>query len=386
MTPLHRRHLLAGAIGMSLIGAGRVRAQAAGPKPKLVLLIARGALDGISLTVPWADPDHVALRGDLAVPPPGEAGGALDLAEGFGLHPAMPATHALFRAGQMRFAPAVAIPARIRSHFDAQDVLESGAATVRGQADGWLNRALTAAGGGGLKGLSIGAQTPLVLRGAAPVSSWAPGREVRSEDRVTQQLMDLYADDPLLGANLTRGLETNALAEGARIRRADVAALGMAVARLMTGDQGADVVAVSVDGWDTHARQAPQMTQRLAGLDGLIGGLQNGLSEDWRRTVVILATEFGRTARVNGTNGTDHGTASSLLLMGGAIRAGGQIGDWPTLAEARLYEGRDLAPTLDVRAVFKGVLRDHLGIDRAALDGRVFPGATGEARPLDGLV
>ncbi|MBU2116034.1 MAG: DUF1501 domain-containing protein, partial [Alphaproteobacteria bacterium] len=225
-----------------------------------------------------------------------------------------------------------------------------------------------------------------VLRGAAPVSSWAPGREVDGDDRVARQLMDLYADDPLLGVNLARGLETNAMAEGGRIRRNDVAALGQAVARLMSGPQGADVVAVSVDGWDTHARQGPQMTQRLAGLDGLISGLQEGLGEDWARTAMILATEFGRTARANGTRGTDHGTASSLLLMGGAIRPGGLIGDWPTLAENRLYEGRDLAPTLDVRSVFKGVLRDHLGVDRGALDARVFPGTAGEAPPVDGLV
>ncbi|HEV7227603.1 DUF1501 domain-containing protein [Brevundimonas sp.] len=386
MTHLHRRRLLSGALGLSLIGAGRVKAAAAGARPKLILLIARGALDGLSLTVPWADPNHIPLRRDLAVPAPGQDGGALDLIEGFGLHPSMPGVHALFRAGQVRFAPAVAIPARIRSHFDAQDVLESGAETVRGQTDGWLNRALAASGGVALTGLAVGAQTPLVLRGAAPVSGWAPGREIEGGDRIAAQLMDLYAGDPLLGPNLARGLETNAMAESGRIGRNDVAALGLAVARLMTGEQGADVVAVSVDGWDTHARQAPQMTQRLAGLDGLIGGLKDGLGEEWSRTVMILATEFGRTARVNGTNGTDHGTASSLLLMGGAIRAGGLIGDWPTLAEARLYEGRDLAPTLDVRAVFKGVLRDHIAVDRAALDTTVFPGATGEARPIDGLV
>lgn len=386
MTHFHRRHLLSGGLALSLAGAGRVRAQVAGPRPKMVVLIARGALDGLSLTVPWADPNHRALRGDLAVPVPGEPGGALDLAEGFGLHPAMPLTHGLFRSGQMRFAPAVAIPARIRSHFDAQDVLESGADSVRGQTDGWLNRALAATGGAPLKALSVGAQTPLILRGAAPTTSWAPGREVSRDDRLVSQLMDLYAADPLLGPGLARGLETDAMAEGGAIRRNDVAALGQAVARLMTGEAGADVVALSVDGWDTHARQAPQMTQRLGGLDGLIGGLRDGLGADWDRTVMLLATEFGRTARANGTGGTDHGTASSLLLMGGAIRPGGPIGDWPTLAEGRLYEGRDLASTLDVRAVFKGVLRDHMGVDRAALDGLVFPGNGTGARAVDGLV
>ncbi len=386
MTSLHRRHILCGGLALSLAGAGRVRAQVAGARPKLVVLIARGALDGLSLTVPYADPNHRALRGELAVAGPGEPGGALELTGGFGLHPAMPLTHGLFQAGQMRFAPAVAIPARIRSHFDAQDVLESGADSLRGQTDGWLNRALAATGGAPLKALSVGAQTPLILRGAAPTTSWAPGREVSRDDRLVSQLMDLYATDPLLGPGLARGLETDAMAEGGAIRRNDVAALGQAVARLMTGEAGADVVALSVDGWDTHARQAPQMIQRLGGLDGLIGGLRDGLGPDWDRTVMLLATEFGRTARANGTGGTDHGTASSLLLMGGAIRPGGPIGDWPTLAEGRLYEGRDLASTLDVRAVFKGVLRDHLGVDRAALDGLVFPGGSAAARAVDGLV
>lgn len=385
MIRLNRRSVLSAAAGISLIGAGRAAATP-GPRRKLVVMIARGAMDGISVTVPWADPDLIALRAQLAVAPPGEPEGALDLGDGFGLHPALGTVHGLFRAGQMRFAPAVAIPARIRSHFDAQDVLESGAGTVRGQTDGWLNRALTAAGGGRLKALSVGAQTPLILRGAAATSSWAPGREVDAGDRLTAQLMDLYADDALLAGNLARGLDTEAMAGNGRIRRNDVEALGHAVARLMTGDEGADVVALSVDGWDTHARQAPQLAARLAGLDGLIGGLKDGLGEHWSNAVVILATEFGRTAQANGTGGTDHGTASSLLLMGGGIRSGGLLGDWPTLAANRLFEGRDLAPTMDVRSVFKGVLRDHLGVDRAALDGLVFPGSAASAPALDGLV
>lgn len=150
------------------------------------------------------------------------------------------------------------------------------------------------------------------------------------------------------------------MSDGTPLRRADVAGLGQAVARLMTGEQGADVVALSVDGWDTHARQNAQLQTRLDGLDALIGGIRTGLGPQWSQTVLVVATEFGRTARANGTQGTDHGTASSLLLAGGALKAGGPIGDWPTLADNRLFENRDLAPTLDVRSVFKGVLRDHL--------------------------
>lgn len=391
--PLNRRTLLAAAsAGIGLAFAGRVAAQAAGPRNKLVVVIARGAMDGLSVTVPYADADYVPLRGGLAVPPPGEAGGALDLAEGFGLHPALSGLHALYGQGQVRFAPAVALPVRVRSHFDAQDVLENGGEGLRQQTDGWLNRAMAAAGGTTLRGLSIGAQTPLILRGAAPVSSWAPGGQVRGEDRIASLLQDLYVDDPMLGQNLARGLATEALVAqdqdmegGAPVRRNDVQGLGRAVARLMSGDEGADVVAVSLDGWDTHAGQKAQLQTRLTGLDQLVAGLKDGLGNQWDRTVVVVATEFGRTARANGTQGTDHGTGSSLLMAGGALKPGGPIGDWPTLAANRLFEDRDLAPTLDVRSVFKGVLRDHLGLDRAALDQRVFPGSAAEAPTLDGL-
>lgn len=377
--PLNRRALLAA--GLSLTFAGHAAAQTSGPRRKLVVIIARGAMDGLSVTVPVDDPDYRTLRGALAVE------GALPLSDGFGLHPSLSGLHALHAKGQMRWAPAVAIPARVRSHFDAQDVLENGGEGLRQAADGWLNRALALTGG---SGLSIGPQTPLILRGTTPVSSWAPGGPAPGDDRIASLLQDLYVDDALLATNLARGLETEAMAleagDGTPLRRNDVNGLGRAGARLMTGETGADVVALSVDGWDTHARQTPQMTTRLTGLDRIIGGLHDGLGERWRDTIVVVATEFGRTARANGTGGTDHGTASSLVLAGGALAPGGPVGDWPTLAANRLYESRDLAPTLDVRSVFKGLLRDHLGVDRAALDTRVFPGGSAEARALDGLI
>lgn len=388
---LNRRHLLAAAsAGVGLAFAGKVAAQTRGPSNKLVVVIARGAMDGLSVTVPYGDPNYVPLRAGLAIGAPGEANGALALSEGFGLHPALSGLHGLYGQGQMRFAPAVALPVRIRSHFDAQDVLENGGEGLRQQTDGWLNRAIVAAGGTAVKGLSIGAQTPLILRGAAPVSSWAPGGQVRGGDRIASLLQDLYVEDPMLGQNLARGLATEELVgmEGGDqpVRRNDVQGLGRAVARLMTGPEGADVVAISLDGWDTHAGQRAQLQTRLTGLDQLVMGLKDGLGENWPRTALIVATEFGRTARANGTQGTDHGTGSSLLLAGGAVKRGGPIGDWPTLADDRLFENRDLAPTLDIRSVFKGVLRDHMGLDRAALDTRVFPGSAAEAPVMDGLV
>ncbi|WP_396592609.1 DUF1501 domain-containing protein [Brevundimonas sp. R86498] len=393
LPPLNRRLLLGGlTAGIGLAFAGRTGAQTGAERQKLVVILARGAMDGLSVTVPWGDPAYQALRGALAMPGPGEPGGALSLEQGFGLHPALTTLHELHSAGQMRFAPAVAIPVRVRSHFDAQDILETGGESLASQSDGWLNRAIVAAAGQpGLRGLSIGAQTPLILRGTAQTSSWAPGGRVRGEDRIASLLQDLYVDDPLLGQSLARGLETEARAMAmgdgtSPLRRSDIAGMGRSVAQLMAGEDGADVVALSVDGWDTHAGQVGQLQTRLRGLDSLIGGLRTGLAADWDRTVLIVATEFGRTARANGTGGTDHGTASSLLLAGGAIRRGGPIGDWPTLADNRLFEDRDLAPTLDVRSIFKGVLRDHLGVDRSALDTRVFPDSRSEAPTLDGLI
>jgi uncharacterized protein (DUF1501 family) len=386
---LDRRTLLGAATaGMGLAFAGRVAAQTGSSRAKLVVVIARGAMDGLSVTIPYADPDYVPLRGGLALAAPGEPNGALDLAEGFGLHPALAGLHQLHEQGQMRFAAAVALPVRIRSHFEAQDILENGGEALRQREDGWLNRAIVAAGGARLQGLSIGAQTPLILRGDAPVSSWAPGGRVTGEDRIAALLQDLYVDDPMLGQNLARGLATEALVadgSGQTVRRNDVEALGRAVARLMTGAEGADLVAVSLDGWDTHAGQRAQLQTRLTGLDQLISGLKDGLADQWPRTIVVVATEFGRTARANGTQGTDHGTGSSLLLAGGGLKPGGLIGDWPTLADNRLFEGRDLTPTLDIRSVFKGLLRDHMGLDRAALDTRVFPDSAAEAPTLGGL-
>lgn len=388
---LNRRALLgAASAGIGLAFAGRVASQSRGPANKLVVVIARGAMDGLSVTAPYADPNYVPLRGGLAVPPPGQTDGALALGEGFGLHPALAGLHGLHGRNQLRFAPAVALPVRVRSHFEAQDLLENGGESLQRLDDGWLNRALIAAGGTRLRGLAIGAQTPLILRGEAPVSGWTPGGRVRRSDRIAALLQDLYVDDPMLGQNLARGLATESLVamdgESETVRRNDVQALGRATAKLMTGTEGADIVAVSLDGWDTHAGQRAQLQTRLTGLDQLVSGLEAGLAEQWAQTVVIVATEFGRTARINGTQGTDHGTGSSLLLAGGAVKAGGLIGDWPTLADNRLFEGRDLAPTLDIRSVFKGLLRDHFGLDRAALDARVFPDSGAEAPALSGLV
>ena len=395
----------------------------ASAKRKLVVVICRGGLDGLSLSPPVGDPNYAALRGLIALAPFGQPGAALKLDGAFGLHPALAATHALALKGEARIAPAVATPDRERSHFEAQDVLESGAAVVYGTSSGWLNRALEAMGPAGkVKAMSLGTTAPLILRGRIEAASWSPGGAAQSDPRLPGILQDLYAGDPLLGPALAAGLATQTMAKAAtadaamteapaggvmaaspapdaqagapRLNSAQRAGsqaartLGATLAGFMTQPEGVQVAAVVIDGFDTHANQGAaqgQLALRLAYVDAFLDGLAVGLGPSWKDTIVVMATEFGRTARVNGTNGTDHGTASTALLLGGALKTGGIVGDWPTLAQGRLFENRDTAPTLDMRGLFKGVLRDHLGIERATLDTIVFPDSA-SAAPVGGVV
>ncbi|MDP1736458.1 MAG: DUF1501 domain-containing protein [Caulobacter sp.] len=406
-----RRSLLAaaGGLGLSVSFLGRAAFADDGlAKKNLITIVARGGMDGLSVSPPVGDPDYASLRGRIAIP----AGEALPLDSTFGLHPALAGVHALALKGQARIAPAIASPDRARSHFEAQDVLESGGAKVYGTASGFLNRALTAAGGRRVEALSVGATAPLILRGPVQTASWSPGPTGEGSPRLPGILADLYAGDPLLGPALASGLATEAMAATAQggmpamapptpgqpsgagvqgfIRQGQAVArsLGKTVAGFMTQANGPQIVAVSVDGWDTHANQGAaqgQLATRLLYLDALITGLNEGLGEAWRDTVVVVATEFGRTARVNGTGGTDHGTGSTALLLGGSLKRGGIIGDWPTLRADALFEARDTRPTLDMRGLFKGVLADHLGLDRAALDAAVFPDSAG-VRAVEGLI
>jgi uncharacterized protein (DUF1501 family) len=416
-----RRALVGGAlgVGVTLEFAGS-RAFAALDRDlarkKLVVIICRGGLDGLSLSPPVGDPAYAALRGSIAIPGFGQDGGALKLDETFGLHPAMVQTYALAQKGQARIVPAIATPDRERSHFEAQDVLESGVGKVYGSSSGWLNRALRAMGPAGKgAGISVGPTAPLILRGPVETASWSPGGGAEPDRRLPGILQDLYATDPQLSVALATGLATEAMAKSAQTQVAGAAApamevqamsggaalvpvlrqglpqarkLGVTLAAFMTDANGKQVAAVSIDNFDTHANQGAaqgQLATRLAYLDAFIGGLADGLGPAWSDTVVVSVTEFGRTAHVNGTNGTDHGTASTALIMGGAIRRGGIVGDWPTLQQARLFENRDTAPTVDMRALFKGVLAEHLALERAALDGVVFPDSEGVA-PVRGLV
>ena len=429
MTPFHpkltRRSALlsAAGFGLSITFLGRrafAASEAESAKRKLIVIICRGAMDGLSVAPPVGDPEYAFLRGDIAIPGFGERGGALKLDDTFGLHPKLAAVHRMVLAGEARIAPAIATADRARSHFEAQDVLESGVIKVYGISSGWLNRALETMGATrSISALSVGAQTPLILRGKIQAGSWSPGGPDLKDVRLPQILADLYASDKLLGPALASGLETQAMGKIAQAaakepsipspdggttmtmtmptapapnqaqqQQEQARLLATTLAKFMVADNGPSIAALSLDGFDTHFRQGSsegQLAQRLSYLDAVLDGLSKGLGTTWRETVVIVATEFGRTARRNGTGGTDHGTASTALLLGGAIKRGGIIGDWPTLGSGKLFENRDTAPTVDMRSLFKGVLAQHLAVDRRALDTLVFPDSA-TVRSLDGLI
>ena len=398
-TRLSRRGLLCLGAGLSLtlmggtfMGSMGALADPVQAERKLVVIVCRGAMDGLSVAPPLGDPDYAALRGPIAIP--GED--ALPLDGYFALHPKLTVLHALAQSGQARIAPAVAIPQRIRSHFEAQDLLETGGDRLHDATTGWLNRTLAALGGRrAIKALSVGPQAPLILSGPVQAGSWSPGGQVDGGTaRIAAALQDLYRDDPQLASALAVGLATEAQADaiaaslGGNKAAADARGFAETAGKFLAAPDGPSIAVLSLTGFDTHAGQGASdglLANRLAVLDQTVAGLRSGLGERWGQAVVIAATEFGRTARVNGTGGTAHGPASTLLLAGGALKPGGLVGDWPTLAPSKLFEGRDLAPTLDIRGVFKGVLADHLGVDRAALDGAIFPGSR-DASPVRNLV
>ena len=386
---IDRRTLLTGltATGLTLPGAsaGFAKSQSVGGR-KLIIVILRGAMDGLSALAPVGEARYRELRGDLALEDGLPAEGP------FVFHPRLQHIAGLYAAGQALALPAVATDYRERSHFDGQDRLEAGTVAIR---DGWLNRALGLMGDQAPDAVGIGQSLPLILRGRAPASTWAPAVLPGADDDTIARLMDLYARDPMLGPALAMALETDEAAsamsesmEGMRGRGSGPGAYRMiaeAAGNIMAAPGGPDVAVVGFDGWDTHVRQGAaegQLANRFQGLDEALAALQDRLGDHWPQTAILVVTEFGRTMRVNGANGTDHGTGSAALLLGGAVRGGRILGDWPGLD--RLHEDRDLIPATDVSAVFKGVLMEHWGLDRADLDRSVFP--SNPSHPLSGLI
>lgn len=368
-----------------------------GRDPRLIVIILRGALDGLATVAPAGDPDYAGLHGAIALTRNGPHA-AIDLDSFFVLHPSMPQFARMYREKCAAVVHAVATPYRDRSHFDGQDVLESGFAEPGRLQSGWLNRALVGLPRGERVGmaLAVGPTAPLVLRGAAPTVGWAPVNLPQVADDTAMRLFELYKQrDPALGQALSQGLQLDKIAaRDGEMRTKPLNGLNAmqitarGVAKLMVEDDGPRIAALTFDGWDTHANEGGpvgRLAQLLSGLDGAFAEFESGLRSHWRDTAIVVATEFGRTARINGTQGTDHGTGTVALLAGGAIKGGRVIADWPGLKTANLYQNRDLAPTTDLREVLKGLLHDHLGIGKRTLAGSVFPDSA-TVKPMQGLL
>ncbi len=380
-------------------------AHAEGRDPRFLTIILRGALDGLAAVAPIGDPDWIALRGDNALKLDGKVA-ALQLDDFFALNPAMPNLHRMFKSGEAIIVHACATPYRERSHFDGQDLLESGLPKAAPSDSGWLNRALARLAPGGRvdpqgsKAFAVGPVTPLVVRGPAPVLSWSPQRVLPASADTVQRLLDLYRhSDQKLASVLDDNARLTAIEQAgemalkpggpgpAQVRAYFAEAAGTA-AKFLAQPGGPRVGALALDGWDTHYNEGianGRLSVLLAALDGALAAVETNMGPAWRETVVALVTEFGRTARINGTEGTDHGTATVALLVGGALKGGRVIADWPGLKPADLYEHRDLKPTTDLRAVLKGLLKDHLRADDRVLAESVFPGSAG-VRPMPGLL
>jgi uncharacterized protein (DUF1501 family) len=394
-----RRRLIAALAAAGALAAGPRLAFAGTGAPggsRFVFVVLRGGMDGLGAAPAVGDPDFAAARGPLA-----QFGApALALDATFALHPNLAELHAIYERGDAAIVHAVGLAYRERSHFDAQQMLESGATRPYELTTGWLGRALATSGD---KGIALSTTVPLVLRGRAAVDTWAPSTLPDPSADLVARLERMYAGDPELATALQRardlhldapppmladasGTAMNAMNGNAAPRPGGFAVLARRAAEFLVQPSGPQAAVLEIGGWDTHANQANPngaLANALRQLDAGLATLNSGLEAGgaWSRTVIVVASEFGREVAVNGTLGTDHGTGGVVFVLGGAVRGGRVVGDWPGLARAQRFEGRDLHATTDLRAVLKGVLGDHLRLSSRTLEREVFPGSE-NVRPL----
>lgn len=394
---LSRRTVLGGITATLFSSAYMPRwANAAGGDPRLLVVVLRGGMDGVNVCVPFGDKGYVKMRGDIAIP----ANSTIKLDGFFGLHPALKHFGDMYKAKESAIVHACCVPLRNRSHFDCQDNLENGMPgdQLYPLATGWLNRLL-----GYLKlsntsvyqhGAIQISEAPLILRGPERVLGWSSTWFEKVRNPTLKLVRGLYSRvDAEMSDVLERGLSADKIATKAGAGGGDVSGLRQAfrgAAALVAADNGPRIAVLSVDGWDTHADQGGAngyMSDVLTELDLSINDFKATAGAAWKNTVVVCATEFGRTVHVNGDGGTDHGVGTTVLLAGGAVNGGHvfMMGDnWPGISQGQLYEASDLKPTTDLRSVFKGILKDHLGVGTAGL-GTIFPGSNG-ASPMKKLI
>jgi uncharacterized protein (DUF1501 family) len=347
--------------------APRIAFASVASERRFVFVIQRGAADGLNIVVPYADPAYARLRGALAIDP----AGATKLDGTFALHPSLAETAKMYATGEALFVHAVASPYRDRSHFDGQNVLESGGSAPYQTKDGWLNRLVAMLPASTGNAIAFAPTVPLALRGPAEVSSYAPSALPQAPDDLLLRVARLYARDPQLHALWVAALDARGLAADAGGRQ-DPASLGKLAAGFLGRSDGPRIAMIETGGWDTHSAQNLRLGARLKALDTMVASLRDGLGEHWRNTTVIVATEFGRMAAANGTGGTDHGTGSAAMVLGGAVQGGRVLADWPGLARGSLYQGRDLQPTLGLDSLIAAAAGETFGIDPAQVRATLF--------------
>jgi len=341
---------------------------------RFIFIIQRGAADGLNIVVPYGDPDYASLRREIAIDP----ATAIKLDGHFVLNPAMPEAGRMFSAGQALFVHATASPYRDRSHFDGQNVLETGGSAAYRLKDGWMNRLLGLLPQSEAGALALSSTVPMALRGSHEVSSYAPSSLPSASDDLLMRVAKLYETDPQLHELWSAAMTTRMTAGdlGGTAGKSG-AATGSLAAKLLSGESGARIAMIETGGWDTHSGQRGRLAAQLRGLDQIVAGLKTGLGADWANTLLVVATEFGRTVAPNGTGGTDHGTASAAMLLGGAVAGGRVLADWPGLSQSALYDGRDLKPTMDLDVLIGTALAQHYGLDPSRVMPALFPDGRG---------
>jgi uncharacterized protein (DUF1501 family) len=368
---IHRRQFLR----IAAIGAGtmlmspRIAFAHAATERRFVFVIQRGAADGLNTVVPYADPGYANLRGALAIDP----ASALKLDGTFALHPSLAEFSRLYLEQEALFVHAVASPYRERSHFDGQNVLETGGSGPYQIKDGWLNRLVGLLPKSSAEAIAFAPTIPLALRGPGEVTSYAPSNLPEAPDDLLMRVDRLYEADAELHPLWSAAMETRGFAEGVQARQ-DPASVGRTAATFLGRANGPRIAMIETSGWDTHSGQVNRLANQLKALDTMIGALREGLGDIWKQTGVLVATEFGRTVAANGTGGTDHGTASAATLLGGVVRGGRVLADWPGLGQNALYEGRDLRPTLDLDVLIAAFAAEIFQLDPELAIPTLFPG------------
>lgn len=341
---------------------------------RLMVVIMRGALDGLAAVPPIGDKSYVSARGQLALPQNSEV--LLDLNGFFAMHSALKPLYPLYQQREMLVMHAVATPYRERSHFDAQNLLENGSDKPFKLSSGWLNRAITGQAGG-KEVIAMGSNIPLLLRGDWQAGSWSSSVLPDVTDEFLERVQQMYKSDPILSSALGKAIDLQSMTDesGGKSKggRSFVELMGKA-AEFMGPSGEMRIGTAELGGWDTHANQGLDQGPLARNMGILAEGIatfKEKLGSTWNQAAVLCITEFGRTVRANGSGGTDHGTASVAFLIGGRVNGGRVIGEWPGLSQ--LYQGRDLYPANDLRTLIKATLNQHLGISNDHLSQVVFP-------------